>query len=175
MASLIYFGPYNDPGDTQGKHHWDNAHDSDCHNPAIVVDRAPGSWTINVTLFLRNRPLGGNIDIESPDDLSVRLYAAACGLFTTVVEAEGIVSRLLAGEGGVQPLKKWDPDHGNTPIVPAYNLGLDQPWQSEKISWTVPPYTSSVILVATLQTTQGQQSPEAPHFAQSPCAAVWLG
>jgi hypothetical protein len=177
MPSNIYFGPYNDPGDTHVLHHWEPNHDSDCHNPAIIVDRAPNSWTMNISIFLRNRPTTGPNDIVTPDDVSVKLYAAACGLFLAVPDVEDIVNRLLQGQGGVQPIKKWDVDHENAPAVPPYNLGLDTPWPSEPVPWNVPPYTSSLIVVATLQTVSGHQAPVGAvgTFTRDPCVAVWLG
>jgi|GEM_PF-1817339 len=176
--SNLYFGPYNDPGDTHSPplHHWDSNHDPDCHNAALTVDRA--GQVLNVTLALRNR--GSD---PSPSDLVVTLYAAACGLFGAVTDVNGLAQRILRN-GAPNPadnpdgistlLQEWGSGTGTTPSVAPFNQSFDAPWVSDVVQWVVPAYSCSFILIATLFTAAGAQQPFGA-YTQDPCVAVWLG
>jgi len=53
----IYMGPYNDPLDATGKHHWDTPHAPDCRNPALQVSITTdihGVKTFHIDLAVRN-------------------------------------------------------------------------------------------------------------------------
>jgi hypothetical protein len=177
--SILYFGPYNDPGDTHTPtplHHWEAGHDPDCHNAAFTVDRS--LQVLTITLAVRNRDVN-----PSPSDLVVTLYAAACGLFGTLPDVSSLISRILANglpdpssnpDGVSTYVNEWSTRNGNAPFVPAFSSTTDTPWLSNQESWTVPAFSSSVILVATLSTATGSQSPSGP-YTQDPCVGIWLG
>jgi hypothetical protein len=176
--SNLYFGPYNDPGDTQTPplHHWEPNHDADCHNAAFTVDRV--GQVLTVTLAVRNRGTE-----PSPSDLVVTLYAAACGLFGAVTDVNGLVQRIMLNgspDSSVNPdgvsthVHEWGPSTGTTPAVAPFNATLDNAWFSSGVQWVVPAYSSSFILVATLFTAAGMQQPIGV-YAQDPCVAIWLG
>lgn len=175
MANL-YFGPYNDPGDTQLRHHWDANHDPDCHNASFIVDRT--GQRLDIRLAIRNR--GSN---ASPGDLVVTAYAAACGLFAAVPDVTALVRRVLLN-GSPNPsdnedqvstyLRRWSVASGNVAVVPAYNPALDTPWISESVPWMIPAYSSSFVLVATLSSASGGLLPTSA-YTQDPCVAVCLG
>jgi hypothetical protein len=170
--SILYFGPYNDPGDTQTFHHWDPNHDPDCHNSAFTVDRV--GQLLNITLAVRNRDTS-----DSPNDVLVTLYAAVCGLFGAVTDVNALVQRILRN-GDPDPInnqdkvttyvREWAP---GTP-VPAFKPTFDDPLILDSVQWSIPAYSNSVILVATLSSaTGGQQA--GLNYTQDPCVAVWLG
>lgn len=174
--SNLYFGPYNDPGDTHNLHHWEVNHDPDCHNPAFTVER--NVQALSISLSLRNRGAAA-----SPNDLVVTLYAAACGLFGAVTDVNALVQRILLNglpnPGDNQDnistyVQEWGASTGNTPDVPAFNPVLDTPWVSNSVQWSIPAYSNSVILVATLVTATGGQQPQG-SYTTDPCVAVWLG
>ncbi len=53
----IYMGPYNDPLDATGKHHWDTPHAPDCRNPSLQVSITTdglGTKTFHIDLSVRN-------------------------------------------------------------------------------------------------------------------------
>ncbi len=178
--SDLYFGPYNDPGDTNLLFHWKGGHDPDCHNPAFTVDRTGQS--ISIVLALRNRRIA-----DTPSGVLVNLYAAACGLFSSVTDVNDLVGRVLANGGKVASanpdlvstyLQEWSglPQDNNEPFVPPFQSGSDNPWSSEVITWSVPAFTNSYVLVATVSSSSYGVGPDPLNpYTQDPCVAVWLG
>jgi hypothetical protein len=177
--SDLYFGPYNDPGDIHTRYHWSDSHDPDFHNPAFLIDRT--GQTLSIVLALRNRR------IATPAGVTVNLYAAACGLFSTIADANTLVGRVLAN-GSQNPLtnpdlvstylQEWSALKGNAPDnnIPPYSSASDTPWLSETITWPIPAFSNSYVLVATVSCTSYGVGPDpADAYTQDPCVAVWLG
>jgi len=169
MTISLYFGPYNDPGDTSGTHHWDFPHAPDFHNPALTVTpttNADQSVGLSIALAVRN------ITTVAVTADFVKLYAAACGLLNSASDVNQLAGTILSNMGG-SPIGSWSVGLGNTMDVPPHSLIADDIWSPPGlVTWTVPPYASGFILVAVLQA-PGQDVQT--NYTADPSVAIWLG
>lgn len=167
MATPLYFGPYNDPGDSQDLHHWDVGHDPDCHNPALTVipgTNADQSISLSIWLAVRN-----NSTVVSANDVAINLYAAASGLLDEVADVNDLAVMLL-NNAGITQIGQWQ-----NQTIPAHSALQDNVWTpGGPINWNVPAYANGFILMATLQSLAGGQFP-APAYSQDPSVGLWLG
>ena len=168
MPTPLYFGPYNDPGDSTGKHHWDHPHDPDCHNPALTIlstinpDR---SKTLNIAVAIRNSdPVNGFPDVV------VKLYAAASGLLNSVDDVTMLAGLVLNNTPTTQLPTPWPPQA----IGPFSSAADNVVVLPGSVSWLVPAYASGFIVIATLESTSANQFP-APDYTQDPSTGIWLG
>ncbi len=164
MTISLYYGPYNDPGDTGGAHHWDFPHAPDFHNAAFTVSRTTNpdqSVGLSVNLAVRNITPG----IVTAD--FVKVYAAACGLLNTATDVNQLAATVLTNMSLV-PLASWF-----SVDVPPRSLIADDFWSPPgPVTWTVPPYASGFVLIAVLQAgTQTVQN----NYTGDPSVAIWLG
>jgi hypothetical protein len=164
----LYFGPNNDPGDHSLTRHWQYPHDPDFHNPAFTITRAGN--VVSIAFAIRNR------DSAAHTLDSVNLYAAACGLLTSASDVNTLVNMVVT----TPSIGAWPNLDGQSMSVPAINSALDSNWSSTAvapaITWTVPAFANSFIVIATLQS--GSTIPvQLPHldYASDPSVAIWLG
>ena len=170
MAISVYFGPYNDPGDSSASptHHWDWPHAPDCHNPALTITRTSNldqSVSLSIALAVRNHTTATvNADF-------VKVFAAACGLLNSPDDVN-----LLAGTviNNSTPIHIWSIGLGDTIAIPPYTDVQDTFWSppTGAVAWTVPPYANGFIVIAALLTS-GQSVQN--DYIRDPSVAIWLG
>ena len=168
MPTPLYFGPFNDPGDSTGKHHWDHPHDPDCHNPALSIigtTNPDKSKTLNIAVSIRNSDPNFGYN-----DVVVKLYAAASGLLNSVEDVTMLAGLVLNNTPTTQLSTPWLPQTigpylsvaGNVVVLPG------------SVSWVVPAYANGFIVIATLESTSASQFP-ATNYTQDPSIGIWLG
>lgn len=160
----VYLGPYNDPVDTTGMHHWDTPHAPDCRNAAICVTRSGSSFTISIAVE-------NSSSLDSTGNL-ITLYAAyRTRPFARPSDVDTYITRSIFG-AAVPPVLAPSP-WSNQTIFGRNNLG-DNPWRppSGSIIWTpsLPPPSNAIIVV--VLTVQGV-TPTNP--TQNSQVAVWVG
>lgn len=169
MPTPLYFGPYNDPGDSHAVplHHWEAGHDSDCHNPAFTVIPATNAdQSISLTIWLAVR---NNSTVVSANDVEINLYAAASGLLDQIADVDELAVMLLTNAATTR-IGQWQ----NQTIPPRSAL-VDNVWTpGAAVNWNVPAYANGFILMATLQSLASGQFP-APAYSQDPSVGLWLG
>lgn len=162
----LYFGPYNDPIDSSGHHHWDTPHAPDCHNPAFTVRRT--GLIVRIAFCVRNTGT-----TASPNDVTINLYTATRNkAFASTADVDIFVQNLLAVGAPIAP-SPWQ-----NQIVPGRSRLSDTPWSPPGgiITWSVPPGTRFVVLVATVQSLSLGQMPSLPNTpTQDACVGVWVG
>jgi hypothetical protein len=168
-TSNLYFGPYNDPGGSTGKKHWEAAHDVDCQNPAFIVRKNLTTYTIKIAVR--------NINTSaSPTDVSVSVYGIKVPSSMSLSKIDTWAGQLAAGTlasqvpGGTQTTFSIAPNN-----IPQYSSSTDFPWVAGPISWG-PSGAKGIILVAKLTCPTWGLLPT-PGLAATvdPCIAVWVG
>jgi hypothetical protein len=168
MATPLYFGPYNDPGDSQNLHHWDVGHDPDCHNPALTIGSTINpdqSKTISIQVSIRN------IDQNNQyTDVIINLYAAVSGLLNSIADVTTLAGMVLTNPltTGITP-PAWTPQ-----TVRPYSATVDNVVVLGPVSWTVPAYANGFIVIATLDSNNANEHPTA-QYTQDPAIGIWLG
>ncbi len=160
----VYLGPYNDPVDTTGMHHWDTPHAPDCRNAAISVTKAGGTFTIGIAVE----------NSDSFDSLGnlVTLYAAyRTRPFARPSDVDTYVTRSIFG-AAAPPVLMPSPWAGQT--IPGRTSLGDNPWRPPggPIIWTpsiAPPSNAIVVVVVTVQ------GVVPTNATQSSQVAVWVG
>jgi hypothetical protein len=165
MSTPLYFGPYNDPGDSLGKFHWDLPHDPDCHNPALAISSTTNldqSKTISITVSLRNSDQNNQYS-----GIIVNLYAAVSGLLNSIADVTTLAGMVLSNTGTtiITPAA-WTPQ-----TVDVYSSTQDNAVVLGPVSWTVPAYANGFIVIATLDATQHPTA----QYTQDPSIGIWLG
>ena len=164
MTISLYYGPYNDPLDANNTHHWDLPHAPDFHNAALTVTPTPNAVhgvDLSITLDVRNI----TSSIVTAD--FVKVYAAACGMLNTADDVNQLAFTVLTNMAAT-PIAQW-------PLVdvPGKLAIADVSWSAPgPILWTVPPYASGFIIIATLQA--GSQQVQSDYVGD-PSVAIWLG
>lgn len=161
----LYLGPYNDPIDSTGHHHWDTPHAPDCHNPAFTVVRA--GPVVQIGFGVRNTGT-----TASPDDVTINLYAATRGKpFASMADVDTFVHNLLAAGAPIAP-SPWQNQE-----VPERSRRLDTFWSPPggPVTWNLPPGARFVVVVATVQSLSLGQMPSLPNTpTQDACVGVWV-
>src|SRR5664279_605502 len=86
----VYLGPYNDPVDATGMHHWDTPHAPDWRNAAITAVISGGSIYINVAVE----------NLDSSDSLGniITLYAGfRTRPFNKPADVDSFIARSIFG------------------------------------------------------------------------------
>jgi hypothetical protein len=160
----VYLGPYNDPLDVTGVHHWNDPHAPDCRNAAISVAKSGGTLSINVAVQ--------NSDASDSLGNVITLYGAfRTRLFNKPADVDLFITRSVFG-AAVPPLlaTPWL----NQTIPGRTSLG-DKPWRPSTgtIIWTPstspPPPPPIFVIVLTVQ------SVIPANATQHPLVAVWVG
>ena len=165
MTISLYYGPYNDPLDANNTHHWDFPHAPDFHNAALTItptQNAIHGVDLSITLAVRNT----TTSIVTAD--FVKVYAAACGILNTAADVNQLAGTILTNMAAT-PLNQWF-----LVDVPGMQAIADVFWSppTGPMLWTVPPYASGFIIIATLQAgTQQVQN----DYVGDPSVAIWLG
>jgi hypothetical protein len=167
----LYFGPYNDPGNSVTKHHWDTPHGPDCCNPALSVVRHDKNAIVNLAVrYTGSQP--------SPGDVVVTLYAfGRKALFNNLGEVDQYVQNMITHSAHtLVPPSPWQ-----FQIVPARSSLTDNYWSPGAIAWHISPGNATLlVVVATVQSASlGQQPsmmvPPVPPPTQEACVGVWIG
>ena len=144
----VYLGPYNDPIDTNGTHHWDTPHAPDCRNSAISVVRSGGSFNISISVENSDRTKKFKI----PSDIDTYVAGSIFG-----ASAPPMIS----------------PSPWTNQTVPKRTSLGDNPWRpAGAIVWTptiAPPSNAIIVVVLTLA---GVTPANATRSSQ---VAVWVG
>lgn len=162
-SGTIYLGPYNDPLDATGKHHWDTPHAPDCRNPAISVVIASGILSIDVAVQ--------NTDVNPSLGNTVTLYGAfRTRTFNRPVDVDSYITKLIFG-AATPPILSPSPWTNQT-IPGRMSLG-DNPWRppTGTVLWSPSSSSSQSIFVIVLTV----QSVVSTNATQNPLVGVWVG
>jgi len=160
----VYLGPYNDPLDALGKHHWDSPHAPDWRNAAITATRMGDAFNIDVAVQ--------NSDLSDALGFAITLYAAfRTRPFDTPADVDTYITKSVfktASHSTVAP-SPWL----NQTIPARTSLG-DHPWRppTGTVIWTpstTPPASAIFVIVLTVQ------SVTPANATQDPFVAVWVG
>lgn len=160
----IYLGPYNDPVDTNGTHHWDLFHAPDCRNSAIMVTRSGNTFNIDVAV-------ANSDSVDSPAS-TITLYAAfRTRKFAHPSDVDTYISQSIFG-ASVPPVVSPSPWTNQT--VPGRTSLGDNSWHppTGTIMWAPslnPPLNAIFVFVLTVQ---GVIPNNATQTSQ---VAVWVG
>jgi len=159
----VYLGPYNDPLDANGTHHWDNPHAPDWRNAAISVSRSGGTFSIDVAVQ--------NADVAASLGNTITLYGSfRTRSFADSDAVEGYVTRSIFG-AAVPPVLTPAPWLGQT--IPGRTSLGDRPWRppTGTVLWTPssPPSNAKFVIVLTVQAVTPDNS------TRNSLVAVWVG
>ena len=159
----VYLGPYNDPIDTNGTHHWDTPHAPDCRNSAISVVRSGGSFNISISVE--------NSDPADSTGNTITLYAL---YRTKKFKIPSDIDTYVAGSiFGASAPPIISPSPWTNQTVPKRTSLGDNPWRpAGAIVWTptiAPPSNAIIVVVLTLA---GVTPANATRSSQ---VAVWVG
>jgi len=176
MTGLIYMGPYNDPLDPTGKHHWDTPHAPDCRNPSLCVSISVGSGghkTFHIDLTVRNA------DPVDHAGYIIKLFGSYKGSpFSNSTQVDTFIStRMISPPPPVAPTLIAGPWTGQT-IPRRGGLG-DNPWRppSGNFDWTPsPPNEATTFYVFVIAATVAEVDPFSPPTpTRNAQVAVWVG